>query len=141
MSWVVDTCLIIDVLDDDPEFGRASARLIDRKAAEGLALCPVGYVELAPAFLGDRRRQHEFLQSIGIQFDSPWTWADTQRAHEAWNRQIGLRRQRNAPRRPIADILIGAFAAGRQGLLTRNPSDFSPVFPDLEIRSPLDSDP
>jgi len=33
MAWVVDTCLIIDVLDDDPEFGAASARLIDAKAS------------------------------------------------------------------------------------------------------------
>jgi hypothetical protein len=27
MPWVVDTCLVIDVLNDDPDYGRASARL------------------------------------------------------------------------------------------------------------------
>lgn len=24
MSWVVSTCILIDVLEDDPDFGRAS---------------------------------------------------------------------------------------------------------------------
>ncbi len=30
MAWVVDTCLVIDVLDDDPEFGRAVERAARR---------------------------------------------------------------------------------------------------------------
>ena len=58
MIWVVDTCIVIDVLENDPDFGRASAELLDKMAAEGIALCPVSYVELAPAFLGDSRRQN-----------------------------------------------------------------------------------
>jgi hypothetical protein len=56
MTRVMDTCVVIDVLEGDPEFGRPSARLLDKMAGEGLALCPVSYVELAPAFLGDGRR-------------------------------------------------------------------------------------
>ncbi len=36
MPWVVDTCLVIDVLDDDPDYGRASALLLDSKASDGL---------------------------------------------------------------------------------------------------------
>ena len=50
MTWVVDTCVVLDVLEGDPEFGLASARLIDKLAGEGLSLCPVSYIELAPAF-------------------------------------------------------------------------------------------
>ena len=26
MAWVVDTCILLDVLEDDPKFGRASPR-------------------------------------------------------------------------------------------------------------------
>ena len=77
MTWVADTCIVIDVLENDPEFGRASAALMDKMAPEGIALCPVSYVELAPAFLGDSRRQNEFLDSIGIQYAIPWGWQDT----------------------------------------------------------------
>jgi hypothetical protein len=36
----------------------------------------------------------------------------------------------------VADVLIGAFASTRGGLLTRNPGDFTPVFPSLRILGP-----
>jgi hypothetical protein len=50
MKWVVDTCVVIDVLENDPDFGLRSARLLEERLAEGLAICPVTHVELAPAF-------------------------------------------------------------------------------------------
>lgn len=136
MTWVVDTCVIIDVLDNDREFGQASARLLDRLSSEGLALCPVSYAELAPAFLGDLHRQNEFLDGIGIQYAVPWSWQDTQTAHRVWDRHVHLLRQRKVLRRPVADMLIGAFAAGRRGLLTRNAADFRSAFPKLKIVDP-----
>jgi predicted nucleic acid-binding protein len=136
MPWVVDTCLVIDVLDDDPEFGRASARLLDGQAPHGLVLCPVSFVELAPAFLGDAARQRDFLEHVGIDASAPWGWSDTQAAHQAWSRYVGLRRARQTPRRPVADVLIGAFAMNRDGLLTRNPADFAAVYPSLAIVGP-----
>lgn len=136
MAWVVDTCLVIDVLDDDAEFGESSAALLDRVSAEGLVLCPVTYVELAPAFLGDGTRQREFLDIVGIDYSAEWNWGDTQAAHKAWDLRVRLRRAGQAPRRPVEDILIGAFASQRGGLLTRNPGDFTPVFPALKILGP-----
>ena len=136
MSWVVDTCVVIDVLDHDPEFGRASASLLDKMAPEGMVLCPVSYVELAPAFLGDLRRQDEFLDGIGIQYAIPWSWQDTRNAHKAWERHVTLYRRRKVLRRPVADMLIGAFAVGRRGLLTRNTADFRLSFPTLKIFEP-----
>jgi len=136
MSWVVDTCLLIDVLEDDPAFGKRSATLLDNMMPDGLVLCPVTYTELAPAFLGDGRRQREFLDAIGIAYACAWTWEDTQRAHKAWHRHVHLRRQHMTIKRPIADILIGAFAQGHQGLLTRNADDFRTVFPALCIKTP-----
>ena len=60
MAWVVDTCLLIDVAEADPAFGIASAQLLDAKRADGLTICPVTYVELAPVFNGDQTAQNEF---------------------------------------------------------------------------------
>jgi predicted nucleic acid-binding protein len=136
MAWVVDTCLVIDVLDDDPKYGLASAKLLDARAADGLVLCPVSYVELAPAFLGDDSRQRAFLEQVGIGASEPWEWSDTQAAHKGWARHVERRRARRVARRPVADVLIGAFAANRTGLLTRNPSDFTATFPALSILTP-----
>lgn len=133
MPWVVDTCLIIDVLDDDPEFGPSSADLLDAKSPEGLLLCPVSFIELAPAFGGELERQQHFLRQINVNCTGDWTWADTCAAFFGWNRYITLKRSGKAPRKPIADLLIGAFAMRFDGLLTRNAGDFSSLFPDLTV--------
>jgi predicted nucleic acid-binding protein len=135
MAWVVDTCMLIDVLDNDPRFGRTSALALDSYAAAGLVACPITYAELAPAFQGDTALQDEFLHGIGIDFLQDWTWADTVQAHAAWHRFVQQRRIRALPRRPLADILIGAFASRYQGLITRNAAEFASLFPDLDLAS------
>ena len=38
MSWVVDTCLVLDVLTGQPPFAEASADLLDAMLGEGLEL-------------------------------------------------------------------------------------------------------
>ena len=67
MSMVVDTCVILDVLEHDPAFGIASAEAIERYADGGLIVSPLTYVELAPAFLGDEARERKFLFEIGVE--------------------------------------------------------------------------
>ena len=39
--WVVDTCVVLDVFEDDPEFGRDSAGLLEKLLPDGLAVSPV----------------------------------------------------------------------------------------------------
>jgi predicted nucleic acid-binding protein len=58
-------------------------------------------------------------------------------AHKAWARHIELKRSGMEDKRPIADILIGAYAINRKGLLTRNSKDFASTFPSLKIITPL----
>ena len=137
MPWVVDTCMLIDVLEDDPEFGESSALTLDAHAEDGLVVCPVSYAELSPAFQGDRPLQDEFLGGVGVDWRQDWLWEDTLRAHEAWNDFIQHKRAGRLPKRPLADILIGAFALRYQGLITRNPDDFKSVFPGLPLRGLL----
>lgn len=136
MAWIVDTCILLDVLEDDPKFGRPSAVLLEELTEEGLTICPVSYAEMAPAFEGDSALQEEFLTGVGVNFRQDWLWEDTLRAHEAWHDFIRRKRSGLVPKRPLADVLIGAFASRHQGLITRNPSDFTPLFPGLAIREP-----
>jgi len=133
MAWVVDTCLILDVLDADPVHGAGSAALLDRCAPQGLVVCPVTYIELAPAFNGDRGQEDFFLRQINVNFNEGWTRRDTECAHAAWDRYVRGKRKQKMAKRPIAGIQIGAFAERFQGLLTRNPADFRSVFPALAI--------
>jgi predicted nucleic acid-binding protein len=136
MAWVVDTCVLVDVLEGDPSFGEASAACIDKHLPAGLVVCPVTYIELAPAFLGDESREIEFLTRVGISCDEGWERADTRAAHAAWTRYIERKRTGKAPRRPLADILIGAFASRFDGLITRNPGDLKLLFKQLRIVEP-----
>lgn len=136
MPWVVDTCVLIDVLEADPKFGLKSAAMLEMCLTEGLVVCPVTYAELAPAFGGSVSLQDEFLGAVGARSHEPWTWQDTLTTHDAWGRFTRTRRERNLPRRPIANILIGAYASRFAGIITRNPNDFRAVFPRLALRVP-----
>lgn len=139
MSWVVDTCILLDILNADPRFAFASADLLTRLGPEGLVICPITYVELAPAFSGRSDLQRQFLQRLSVDHAGPWTEADTDRAYEGWARQVQERRKGHVEKRPIADILIGAFASRFSGLLTRNPGDFRGAYPDLPCVIPGDA--
>lgn len=134
MAWVVDTCLLIDIAEADRTFGESSALLLDSKAGDGLVIGPITYIELSPVFEGDVNQQNEFLSGIGVQWQQGWTWEDAKSSHAAWWAYVKRRRLGNSPKRPIADILIGAFALRFQGLLTRNARDFS-VFDKLKVVS------
>ena len=136
MAWVIDTCLLIDVAENDPSFGVASATLIDSKRPEGLTICPVTYVDLAPVFNGDAKALDEFLLKLGANWPETWTLADTTTAHDSWHRHVLAKRSGKVPKRPVADILIGAFASRFDGLLSRNPADFRPIFPKLNLVVP-----
>ncbi len=135
MAWVVDTCMLIDVLEDDPAFGESSAILLDAHSRDGLVVSPVSYAELAPAFNGSQALQEEYLDGMGVSYREGWSWQDTLRAHASWHAYVQLRRAGQVAKRPLADVLIGSFALRFQGLLTRNPKDFRSTFPSLELRS------
>lgn len=136
MPWVIDTCLLIDIADADSKFAAASAALLDAKRLDGLVISPVTYAELAPVFDGDAARQELFLYHLQVSWSEGWTHAETQAAHAAWHRYVQSRRLRRIDKRPMADILIGAFAECYDGLLTRNENDFRSAFPTLAIVVP-----
>ena len=129
MAWVVDTCLLIDLAVDDPKFFAASARVLDAKQTDGLVVCPITTVELAPVFGGQITAVGEFFAQLNIAWPENWTVAATQSAFAAWHRYVAGKREGNFAKRPIADALIGGFS-------TRHASDFRPLFPALTIVEP-----
>ena len=136
MPWVVDTCLLIDIADADPQFASGSAALLSSRRSEGLVVPPVTYVELAPVFGGDVAKQELFFHHLQVSWSEAWTRAETLAAHAGWQRYVQAKRLLRIPKRPMADILIGGFAERFDGLLTRNEADYRKVFPSLRILVP-----
>ena len=135
--WVVDTCIIIDITSGDGEFSTKSADAIDAKRAEGLVVAPITYVELAPSFRGDIAKQDSVLSGMGIEFDFAGNRQAVLAAHKAWYEHALRKRLGEAVKRPIADVLIGAYAIEKGGLITRNEADFKELYPDLSIFNPI----
>lgn len=136
MSWLVDTCVLLDVLQGDPTFGEASARTLDALAADGLDISPVTWVELAPYFLGDAAREEMFLREVGIRVSWRLDESAVKAAGAVWAAHVAAKRAGTVPKRPIADVLIGALALRHDGLVTRNEKDFRRRFPGLRIVVP-----
>lgn len=137
MAWVVDTCCLLDIANGDPEFALISAGALTDRLDSGLVACPVTVVELAPQFDSNIDEMRYFLRKrVGVDPDSDWFMADTERAVQGWGDYVRMRRLSKSPKRPIADILIGAFACRFEGLITRNPGNFRPYFPELTVLNP-----
>ena len=135
-KWVVDTCVIIDVLCGDGVFSTKSADTLDAKRGEGLVIAPTTYVELAPSFLGDVHEQDAVLADLGIDVDFGGSKETVLEAHRAWYEHVQRKRAGAVVKRPIADVLIGAYAMQKGGLITRNEADFRSLYPSLAIFNP-----
>ena len=133
---VVDTCILIDIADDDPTYALASTECLVKHLAGGVLLSPISYVELAPVFDGSTQLLDEFLAGVGVDASEVFTALDRVAAFRAWARHITDKRTGQTRRRPVADALIGALAARHDGLMTRNESDFRSFYPTLRIVDP-----
>lgn len=94
------------------------------------------FVELGPSFAGDDSAAEAFLKASRIGTVEFWTSADTLLAHRLWHQFQLRRRQSQLVKRPVADVLIAAFAERFQGIITRNASDFRNLLPSLRIVEP-----
>ena len=136
MTWVVDTSVALDVIVTNSEHRLASATCLQRHLSEGLCVCPITLVELGPAFGGNAEAAETFLQTLLITVNEPWTRGDSVLAHKLWYEHQLRRRQLNLAKRPVADVLIAAFASRFQGIITRNASDFRSIAPSLFLIEP-----
>ena len=137
MKWVVDTCVVLDVLRGDEAFSVMSADALDSKRHEGLTVAPITYVELSPSFGGSIIEQDRFLEELGVVVEFQGDRNAVLRAHKAWHEHILRKRMGTDRKRPIADVLIGAYAMQKGGLITRNEADFHALYPNLTIFNPV----
>ena len=133
MTTSVDSSVLIDFLNRDPEFGVGSRSSLRSCAAQGrLLACDVVWAEIAgffPSFSVCR----DILQELQIEF-SPIEPETAFEAGVAWK---AYRKSGGARTRVAADFLIGAHALLQADrLLTRDHGFYRSCFKRLSVLDP-----
>ena len=136
MAWVVDTCIILDLIIPNAPMRLASASCLWRLSKEGLCIAPVSFAELGPVFAGRPGAAEAFLSSLSIVAHEPWVEADTVAAHRLWHSYQVRRRANLVAKRPLADVLIAAFSLRFQGIISRNAEDFHRIDSVIAVVEP-----
>lgn len=126
MTISIDTCVLLDVLLPDPDFGEQSKEILNKASKRGsLIICPIVYAELCPQFQ-KQRDLDTFLKETGIKmqpFNREMLWL----AGEAWinyRSRGGKRKDRILP-----DFLIGAFSRIKaKSIVTRDKNFYEKNF-------------
>jgi predicted nucleic acid-binding protein len=130
---LVDTCVLIDVIEEDPTWSDWSQSALDEWARRGpICIDPVVYAELSPDF-DDPPTLDGLLVEAGIEYREIPREALflAARAHQAYRRRGGERSG------VLPDFFIGAHArVAKVPLLTRDPRRFRAAYPDLMLITP-----
>ena len=135
MLTAVDTNVLIDLLEADPEFGEASCRALKQASSEGgLLLCEVVWAEVFTLYHDQEDALRESLSSMNMKF-SPLTQQSSKVAACCWHAY----RKRAGDRRRIAvDFLIGAHAMIQcDRLLSRDRVFYRDYFGALKLIDPM----
>ena len=130
---LVDSCVLIDVLANDPDWAEWSLQKLDILGQQApLVINPIILAEISPRF--DRAADLDIaLQNLPIRREAlPWD-----AAYLAGQAFKIYRTAKGSKRLPMPDFYIGAHAlVGNMRLLTRDAARFQTYFPKLNIVSP-----
>lgn len=129
---LVDTNVLLDVVTRDPVWLGWSRGELARLETAGLAINPIIYAELAPAFRTELELIAAFqnwpLQRLALPYEAAWPAA---RAFADYRQRGGGRSS------PLPDFFIGAHAeAEGHTLLTRDPARYRTYFPKISLICP-----
>ena len=130
---LVDSCVVIDVLENDRRWAAWSQTRLETWSARGpLLINAVIYAELA-AYASSKESLEAEVAAAGLamrEFPRDALFL-AGRAHAAYRRRGGTRTG------VLADFLVGAHAAVLQiPILTRDVARFRTYFPKLELLAP-----
>ena len=137
MITAVDTNILIDILEPDPVFGRASAVVLKQALREGsVVVCDVVLAEVATVYGKKQEDLVQIIDQLNIVFSPHSKQAALQSALQWYQyRQKGGKKGRIA-----ADFLIGGHALAQcDRLLTRDRGFFRDYFQDLKLLNPKKS--
>lgn len=129
---LVDSNVLLDLFTDDPAWaGWSQGRLADAFNNGPVLINPIIYAEISVAFARIEVLDDALPEQIGRE-ELPWSAAFLAgKCFHTYRKRGGARRS------PLPDFYIGAHAAvtGR-ALLTRDPSRYRSLLPDLPLICP-----
>lgn len=133
MGTLVDSNVLLDILDEDDAWADWSASMVAQAAERGVVVVnPIIYAEVCFGY--DTIEAVEAALPPEYYRREPLPWAAgflASRAYVAYRRRGGTRRS------PLPDFYIGAHAAlAGHTLLTRDPGRYRAYFPRLRIIAP-----
>lgn len=130
---LVDSKVLLGVIQDDPQWADWSAAQIERLADAGeLAINPIIFAEVSVAY-AQAWEVDQMLDSLALKrLDLPW-----EAAFLAGKAFVAYRQRGGTRRSPLPDFYIGAHAAvSGCKLLTRDEQRYRTYFPGLELVAP-----
>lgn len=133
MKLLVDTNVLVDVLEDDPEWADWSIRQMRAQAQiHELAINPIIYAELSLTFT-----TVEALDATVADLDLGFLELPRPALFLAGKAFVRYRKQGGAKRNVLADFFIGAHAAvSGLPLLTRDARPYQTYFPSVALITP-----
>jgi predicted nucleic acid-binding protein len=131
---LVDANVLLDVLTDDPKWGRwAEERLLAVGETDELAIDPIIYAELAPAYRTVTELERALRGWPVRRLPLPYA-----AGFLAGHVFVRYRREGGQRRSPLPDFYIGAHAQTEgMTLLTRDATRYRTYFPSLRLVAPV----
>lgn len=133
MATLIDSNVLLDVLDEDEEWMDWSRSMMTRAAERGpVVINPIIYAETSVTFDTIEDLEEALPAAFFVREPLPW-----EAAFLAAKAFTAYRRRGGAHRAVLPDFYIGAHAAiAGHTLLTRDPKRYRAYFPKLRIIAP-----
>lgn len=130
---LVDTCILLDVVQDDPHWGGWSQSQLEHALGHGgLAINPIVYAEFS-VWYDDLARLEQTLADFGVVFED----LPREALFLAGKASREYRARRGTRTNVLPDFFIGAHAAVREiPILTRDTARFRTYFPGVALLAP-----
>ncbi|TWJ19901.1 type II toxin-antitoxin system VapC family toxin [Geobacter argillaceus] len=130
---LVDSNVLLDVLEDDPTWGEwSAARLAEEAERLPLIINPVIYAEVSIGFARIEELEEILSMVLFVRQQIPW-----EAAFLAGKCFVRYRRQGGIRNSPLPDFFIGAHAAvAGLTLLTRDVARYRTYFPTVRLIAP-----
>lgn len=133
MAYLIDSCILLDILTDDPQWADTSQSLLDQHSLEGeLLINPIIYTEISIGYA----QQADLDEVIKVMALS-WEEIPHQALFLTGKVFLSYRKNKGNKIHPMPDFYIGAHAQmAHHSIITRDTTRYRTYFPEVKLITP-----